>query len=423
MLGLVLFGGFFLFLVMGLPVGFGLAVASLAAICFFGYPLTVFTQRMFTAVNSFPLMAIPLFMLAGAFMSHGGITRRIIDFALAFVGGIRGSLGHVVAISGVIMGGISGSGVADAAALGSIMIPEMKKRSYDEGFSAALVACSGSIGLIIPPSIAIIIYGVTAQTSIGDLFMAAIAPGVLIGAGFLGYSYWYAVRHKYPREGAVSGSEKWNRFKDAIWALLMPVIIIGGIRTGVFTATEGGAVVSVYALVVGVFVYKEITWKNLPKICVEAAISTAVIGTIIAATSLFGWLLASEQIPQQITNYLLGISDNKYVLLMLINMLLLICGMFLEVGATNLILGPILAPIALKFGVDPVHFGLVFVFLLAMGQATPPFGTTLFVSCGLSGQRVAAVSRQVLPFVAVEVVCALLFAFVPGLSTWLANLL
>ncbi|MBO6002431.1 MAG: TRAP transporter large permease [Mailhella sp.] len=421
MLGLILFGGFFLFLVMGLPVGFGLAIASLAAICLFGYPITVFTQRMFTAVNSFPLMAIPLFMLAGALMSHGGITRRIIDFALSFVGGIRGSLGHVVAISGVIMGGISGSGVADAAALGSIMIPEMKKRSYDTGFSAALVACSGSIGLIIPPSIAIIIYGVTAQTSIGDLFMAAIAPGVLIGAGFLGYSYWYAVRHKYPREGAVSGAEKWRRFKDAIWALLMPVIIIGGIRSGVFTATEGGAVVAVYALLVGVFVYREITWKNLPRICVEAAISTAVIGTIIAATSLFGWLLASEQIPQYLTNSLLSISDNKYVLLLLINFLLLICGMFIDSGPAIMLLAPILVPVAQSLQVHPVQFGLVMVINLTIGLLTPPVGTAMYVASNISGVAIPRLSRSLVPFWLVMLTVLMLITYVPGIVSWAIN--
>ncbi len=421
MLGLVLFGGFFLFLIMGLPVGFGLAIASLAAICFFGYPITVFTQRMFTAVNSFPLMAIPLFMLAGALMSHGGITRRIIDFALSFVGGIRGSLGHVVAISGVIMGGISGSGVADAAALGSIMIPEMKKRKYDAGFSAALVACSGSIGLIIPPSIAIIIYGVTAQTSIGDLFMAAIAPGVLIGAGFLGYSYWYAVKHKYPREGSVSSAEKWRRFKDAIWALLMPVIIIGGIRSGVFTATEGGAVVAVYALLVGVFIYREITWKNLPQICVEAAISTAVIGTIIAATSLFGWLLASEQIPQFLTNSLLSISDNKYVLLLLINFLLLICGMFIDSGPAIMLLAPILVPVAQSLQVHPVQFGLVMVINLTIGLLTPPVGTAMYVASNISGVPIPRLSRSLYPFWIVMLVVLMLVTYVPGVVSWAIN--
>ncbi|GHU19500.1 hypothetical protein FACS189475_06820 [Betaproteobacteria bacterium] len=418
MLGFLLFGCFFLFLFMGLPIGFGLALASLVAIYFFDYPLTVFTQRMFTAVDSFPLMAIPLFMLAGVLMSHGGITRRIIDFTLAFVGGIRGSLGHVVAISGVIMGGISGSGVADAAALGSVMIPEMKKRKYQPEFSAALVACSGSIGLIIPPSIAIIIYGVTAQASIGDLFMAAAGPGVLIGLGFLLYSYYFAVKNKYPSEGAVPSPEKWRRFKDAVWALMMPIIIIGGIRGGIFTATEGGAVIAVYALLVGVFVYKEITLKKLPGICIEAAASTAIIATIIAATSLFGWLLASEQIPLKITKALLGVTDNPYLLLLLINLLLLVVGMFIDSGPAIMLLAPILVPVAVKMGVHPVQFGLVMVINLTIGLLTPPVGTAMYVASNISGVPIPRLSRALVPFWGVMLFVLMLVTYIPAMTSW-----
>jgi len=332
MIAFLLFGGFALFLILGVPVAFGIALTSLGAILYQGYPMALFGQRLFTSVDSFPLMAIPLFMLAGSLMGHGGITRRIINLALALVGNIRGSLAHVVTTSGVIMGGVSGSGVADVAALGSVMIPEMKKRKYDAGFSAALVASSGSLALILPPSIAIIIYGVSNQASIGDLFLAAIAPGILIGLGFALYSYVYAVRHGYPTEGRVSGAEKWARFKEASWALMMPVIIIGGIRMGVFTPTEGGAVVAVYAFLVGLFVYKEFTLADIPKICMEAAIATAVIAAIIAATSLFGWLLTNARLPQTIAGAILGLTENKIMLLLLINLMLLVVGMFLDSG-------------------------------------------------------------------------------------------
>jgi C4-dicarboxylate transporter DctM subunit len=418
MLGILLFGCFFLFLFMGLPVGFGLALASLVAVVVNDYPITVFTQRMFTAVDSFPLMAIPLFMLAGALMSHGGITRRIIDFALSFVGGIRGSLGHVVAISGIIMGGISGSGVADTAALGSVMIPEMKKRNYETGFSAALVACSGSIGLIIPPSIAIIIYGVTAQASIGDLFMAAVAPGIMIGLGFLAYSYYFAVKNDYPSEGAVPGPEKWRRFKDASWALIMPVIIIGGIRGGIFAATEGGGVISVYALLVGMFIYKEIKLKDIPAICIEAAISTAVIAAIIAATSLFGWLLASEQIPQQITQALLGITDDKFMLLLLINLLLLVCGMFIDSGPAIMLLAPILVPVAINLGMHPVQFGLIMVINLTIGLLTPPVGTAMYVASNISGVPILRLSRCLVPFWGIMLAVLMLVTYWSGFTSW-----
>ncbi|RTL99329.1 TRAP transporter large permease [Ancylobacter aquaticus] len=418
MIALLLFGGFALFLILGVPVAFGIALAALGAILYQGYPMALFGQRLFTSVDSFPLMAIPLFMLAGSLMGHGGITRRIINLALALVGNIRGSLAHVVTTSGVIMGGVSGSGVADVAALGSVMIPEMKKRNYDAGFSAALVASSGSLALILPPSIAIIIYGVSNQASIGDLFLAAIAPGIVIGLGFALYSYFYAVRHGYPTEGRVSGAEKWKRFKEASWALMMPVIIIGGIRMGVFTPTEGGAVVAVYAFLVGLFVYKEFTLADIPKICIEAAIATAVIAAIIAATSLFGWLLTNARLPQTIAGAILGLTENKILLLLLINVMLLVVGMFLDSGPAILLMTPILGPVAAHLGVDPVQFGLVMVINLTIGLLTPPVGTALYLASSISGVPVMRLSTAMLPFIGIMLAVLGLVTYVPGFTSW-----
>lgn len=418
MIALLLFGGFALFLILGVPVAFGIALASLGAILYQGYPMALFGQRLFTSVDSFPLMAIPLFMLAGSLMGHGGITRRIINLALALVGNIRGSLAHVVTTSGVIMGGVSGSGVADVAALGSVMIPEMKKRNYDAGFSAALVASSGSLALILPPSIAIIIYGVSNQASIGDLFLAAIAPGIVIGLGFALYSYLYAVRHGYPTEGRVSAAEKWQRFKEASWALMMPVIIIGGIRMGVFTPTEGGAVVAVYAFLVGLFVYKEFTLADIPKICMEAAIATAVIAAIIAATSLFGWLLTNARLPQTIAGAILGLTENKILLLLLINLMLLVVGMFLDSGPAILLMTPILGPVAAHLGVDPVQFGLIMVINLTIGLLTPPVGTALYLASSISGVPVMKLSRAMLPFIGIMLAVLALVTYVPGFTSW-----
>lgn len=418
MIALILFGGFALFLVLGLPVAFGIALAGLGGILYQGFPMALFGQRLFASVDSFPLMAIPLFMLAGSLMGHGGITRRIINLALALVGNIRGSLAHVVSVSGVIMGGISGSGVADVAALGSVMIPEMKQRKYDASFSAALVACSGSLGLIIPPSIAIIIYGVSTQSSIGDLFVAAIAPGLLIGLLFAVYSYFYARKHGYPTEGKVSGAEKWRRLKDASWALMMPVIIIGGIRMGVFTPTEGGAVVAAYAFFVGIFVYKEITIQKIPTICIEAAIGTAVIAAIIAATSLFGWLLTNAQLPQAIAASILGLTENRILLLLLINLMLLVVGMFLDSGPAILLLTPILAPVAGHLGVDPVQFGLIMVINLTIGLLTPPVGTALYLASSISGVSIYRMSRAMLPFWGIMLGVLMLVTYVPGFTSW-----
>ncbi|MDR1827759.1 MAG: TRAP transporter large permease [Methylobacteriaceae bacterium] len=417
MIGIALLVGFALFLFLGVPVGFSLGLSSLAVIIAKGLPWPLLDQRLFTPLNSFPLMAIPLFMLAGSLMGHGGITKRLIDFTLAFVGNMRGSLSHVVAITGVLMGGISGSGVADTAALGTIMTPEMTRRKYDLGFSAALIAASGSLGLIIPPSIAIIIYGVVTGSSIGDLFLAAVVPGVMIGLGFLGYSFYEAARMGYPKEGTVSAAEKWRRFRDALWALVMPVIIIFGIRRGVFTATEGGAVVAVYALFVGMVVYREIEVKDLPYICFEAAVTTAAIAVVIAATSLFSWLLTSEQIPQRVTKLLLGLSDNKYVILLIINLILLVVGMFLDSSPAIMLFAPILFPAASALGVHPVQFGLIMVINVTIGLLTPPVGTALFVSSNISGVGLLELSKKMIPFWIIMFTVLMLITYVPGLTT------
>lgn len=409
---------FVLFLVLGLPIAFVLTISSIAAALYLGYPFDIICQRFFTAIDSFPLMAIPLFMLAGSFMSKGGITEAIIAFALSIVGGIRGSLAHVVAISGIIMGGISGSGVADTAALGTVMVPEMKKRGYNVEFSAALVAASGAIGLIIPPSIAIIIYGVTTQSSIGDLFLAAILPGVAIGLGFLVYSWWYTRKHDYPAEGAVPFKEMVHRFRVAFWALLMPVMIIWGIRGGVFTPTEGGAVVAVYALILSLGVYRKLTLKDILPVCMDAAINTAAIAIIIAATSLFGWILAAERIPQMLSAALVSISDNRMVLLLIVIGLLLICGMFLDSSPAILLLCPILAPALQQVGVNLVQFGIIMVITLTVGLLTPPVGTALFVASNVTKVPLIRLSIRVLPFIGVMMLVTLVIAFIPETVTW-----
>lgn len=409
---------FVLFLVLGLPIAFVLTISSIAAALYLGYPFDIICQRFFTAIDSFPLMAIPLFMLAGSFMSKGGITEAIIAFALSIVGGIRGSLAHVVAISGIIMGGISGSGVADTAALGTVMVPEMKKRGYNVEFSAALVAASGAIGLIIPPSIAIIIYGVTTQSSIGDLFLAAILPGVAIGLGFLIYSWWYTRKHDYPAEGAVPFKEMVRRFRVAFWALLMPVMIIWGIRGGVFTPTEGGAVVAVYALILSLGVYRKLTLKDILPVCMDAAINTAAIAIIIAATSLFGWILAAERIPQMLSAALVSISDNRMVLLLIVIGLLLICGMFLDSSPAILLLCPILAPALQQVGVNLVQFGIIMVITLTVGLLTPPVGTALFVASNVTKVPLTRLSIRVLPFIGVMMLVTLVIAFIPETVTW-----
>lgn len=415
----VLFITFIVLVFLGVPISFVLGIASLAAMFFAGdYPLQVVIQRMFAGVDSFPLMAIPFFMLAGALMEKGGITSRIINFALSLVGGIRGSLAHVVSITGVIMGGISGSGVADTAAIGTIMVPEMVRRGYHRPFSAALVAAAGSIGLIIPPSIAMIIYGVSSGSSIGDLFVAGFLPGILIALGFMLLSYYVAKKRNYPVEPKMTGIQRWTAFKESIWALMMPVIIIVGIRMGLFTPTEGGVVAAVYALFVGKFIYKELKWTDFPNIFSSAVNSTAVISFLIATASLFSWLLASEQIPQQITESILSVSDNKYIILFLINILLLIVGMFLDSGPAIILLVPVLVPVAEALGVNLTQFGLLMVINLTIGLLTPPVGTALYVASNVSKISLAGLSREILPFIGIMLVVLMLITYIPGMTAW-----
>lgn len=418
-----LFGIFIILVLLGVPVSFTLGVAAVVVLTVFGgYPLQVVVQRMFTAVDSFSLMAIPFFMLAGSLMDSGGITRRIINFASSLVGHLRGGLAHVVVLTGVVMGGISGSGVADTAAIGSIMVPEMERRGYDKSFSAALTACAGSIGLIIPPSIAMIIYGVTSQVSIGDLFLAGIIPGVLIGVGLMLVSSYVAKKEDYPTEPIVPNKERLKRFKDAIWALIMPIIIIVGIRCGIFTPTEGGVIAAVYGLFVGMFVYKEISWRDLPQIFSKTVIDTAVVTFLICTASLFGWLLSSERIPQTIAQSILALSSNKYIILLLINVLLLIVGMFLDSGPAIILLAPVLLPLAKSLDVNLVQFGLIMVVNLTIGLLTPPVGTALYVACNISKLPLADVSRSVLKLLPVMLIVLLLITYIPAVTMLIPTL-
>jgi C4-dicarboxylate transporter DctM subunit len=416
---LVLFSVFVVLVLVGVPISFVLGISSLAAMFFVAdYPMQVVIQRMFAGVDSFPLMAIPFFMLAGSVMEKGGITSRIINFALSLVGGLRGSLAHVVSISGVIMGGISGSGVADTAAIGTLMVPEMKKRGYELPFSAALVAASGSIGLIIPPSIAMILYGVSSGTSIGDLFMAGFLPGILIAAGFMLVSHFHAKKRNYPAEPTMTRAQKLVCIKDSVWALLLPIIIIVGIRMGVFTPTEGGVVAAVYAIFIGKFVYKELAWSDFPEIFSSSVSNTAVISFLIATASLFGWILASEQIPQQISETILSISDNKYAILLMINLLLLIVGVFMDLGPAIIILVPVLVPVAISLDVNLTQFGLMMVLNLTIGLLTPPVGTALYVASNISKVPLSRLSLAALPFIGVMLFVLMLVTFIPGMTTW-----
>lgn len=407
---------FLVFLFLGLPVGFAIILSTLSGLIIQQEPLALISQRFFTAIDSFSLMAIPLFMFAGSIMSKGTITKRLIDFALVIFYKSRGALAKVVTVTGIVMGGISGSGVADTAALGSILFPEMKDRNYDQGFSAAVIASSGSIGLIIPPSIALIVYGVSTQTSIGDLFMGGLVPGIIIGLCFLLYCHFVATKNNYPKENNISKEEKIKKFKDSIFALFMPVIIIVGIRGGIFTPTEGGAIVSMYALIISIFVYKDIKLKDLKSICLDAALSTAAITLIICATSALTWFLASNEIPQRVSMYIISLTDNKLALILLMSFLLLIVGMFIDSSPAIMMLSPILYPIASSIGINPVQFGVFMVILLTVGLLTPPVGTALYVVSNISKISIEKISKSLMPFWFIMISVAIFVALFPILT-------
>ena len=383
----------------------------------------VIAQRIFTNSNSFSMLAIPAFMLAGDIMSKGGLSKRLVAFADSLVGWISGGISLVSIVACTFFAAISGSSVATTAAIGGLMYPEMVDRGYPKEYAAAVQAIGGTLGIVIPPSIVLVIYGNITGTDVGALLMAGVIPGIVCCVFLCIYAYLKAKKCNFPKSDKFSFKRFLVSFKDAVWALIMPIIILGGIYAGIFTPTESAVVAVVYGMIVCLAIYREITLKSIWSIIESTATGTANLMILVVTAQMFGWLISYYQIPQAVTEFMLSFVSGKYKFWAIIIILLTICGMFLEVGATNLILGPILAPIAAAFGIDPIQFGLVFVFLLAMGQATPPFGTCMFVSCGISKQPVGKVSKELVPFVGVEIFCGILFALIPALSTWLPSVI
>ena len=405
------------------PIAIAIGASSVLAIVIQGdFPLMMIAQRMFSGTDSFHLMAVPLFMFTGVLMEAGGISRRIVDFANALVGWLPGGLAAVTIVSAMFFAGISGSAAADAAAVGAILIPAMKKSGYDSDFAAAVQASGGSIGVIIPPSIPMIIFGFLTGASIGQLFAAGILPGLIIGISLIGISTLISLKHGYSSATLFSFSETWRTFKQAIIAMGAPVIILGGILTGIFTATESAAVAVIYALLVGMFVYKKIRLKDLFALFRDGAITSGIVMFIIAMASIFSWIAAIEDIPAQLAGSLLSFTDNRIILLLLINLVLLIAGTFVETTASLILLVPMITAMLPALGIDLIQLGVIVVTNLAIGMLTPPMGICLIVSCSISGDKLGAVSRRVLPFLAILVVDLLLITFYPPVTMWMAKL-
>ncbi len=404
------------------PIAIAIGVAAVAGILVQGgFPLMMVVQRMFGGADSFHLMAVPLFMFAGIIMEAGGISRRIIAFANALVGWLPGGLAAVTIASAMIFAGISGSAAADTAAVGAILIPAMKKSGYRSDFAAAVQAAGGSIGVIIPPSIPMIIFGFLTGASIGQLFAAGIIPGLLIGFSLICLTAAISWRHGHVAVGSFSPKAVWHSFRRALIALGAPVIILGGILGGIFTATESAAVAVVYALVVGLFVYRQISLRDLVGLFTEGAVTAAIVMFIIATASIFSWVAAMEDIPARIAGLLLGMSRDPKVLLLLINLVLLLAGTIVETTAALILLVPMLTTLLPVLNIDIVQLGVIVVANLSIGMLTPPMGIALIVSAAISGDGLAAVSRCILPFLVVLIFDLLLITFFSPLTMWLAG--
>jgi len=405
------------------PIAVAIGVASLLAILIQGdFSMMMVIQRMFGGTDSFHLMAVPLFMFTGTIMESGGISRRIIDFANALVGWLPGGLAAVTVVSAMFFAGISGSAAADAAAVGAILIPAMKKSGYESDFAAAVQAAGGSIGVIIPPSIPMIIFGFLTGASIGRLFAAGILPGILIGISLIAVATLISRRRGYAATTEFSLKQVWQTFKRAILALGAPVIILGGILFGIFTATESAAVAVVYALIVGMVIYRKIRLKDLIPLFINGAVTSAIVMFIIATASVFSWIAAIEDIPASLAGTLLGLTDNPIALLLLINLVLLIAGTFVETTAALILLVPMITAMLPSLGIDIIQLGAIVVTNLAIGMLTPPMGICLIVSCSISGDSLGAISRRVLPFLGILIIDLLIITFYPPITMWMAGL-
>ncbi len=414
----------FSLLIIGVPVGIALAGSSMVWVLMSGsVPDFVVIHRMVNGVDSFPLLAIPFFILAGNLMNSAGITNRIFAFATACIGWLRGGLGHVNIIASVLFAGMSGAAVADAGGLGTIEIKAMRDAGYDDDFAVAVTAASSTIGPIIPPSLPMVVYGVMASASVGQLFTAGFIPGILMAVALMLLVAWYAKRRNYPRDKRFSIKLLGTTFKRAFLSLMTPVIIVGGILTGAFTPTEAAISACVYALILGVIVYRTLTWKRLFHVSMDTIETSAIILFIVAAASIFAWILTSNRVTEHFAGILMGMTDNPVLILLMLNLVLFIVGCFMETVAAITILVPVLLPIAEGVGVDPVHFGVIMVLNLMIGLLTPPVGMVLYVLSRVAGISFERCSAATMPFLFPLLVVLALITFVPTFSMWLPTLI
>lgn len=421
----ILLAAFFIgFLLLGVPI-----IVALGLSCIFSVVITgaadigVLVQNMFNAGNSFALMAVPFFILAGNIMSEGGVSRRLVNLAGAFFGRMSGGLALVATVASTFFGALSGSAPATTAAIGGVMIKPMVEKGYDKNFAGAVVAASGTIGLIIPPSLTMVLYGVSTGVSIGGLFLGGIIPGIIMCIALMIVEYFISVKRGYRGEEKASFKTIVKYCREAVFAIFMPVLILGGIYAGIFTPTESAAVAVVYGLIVGLFIHREISFRDLPKLILRSAKSTALVMYLMVTAEVLSFILVSEQIPQNIANSILGISSNAVVVQLIMVLILLIIGTFLNNTAAMVLMAPIFYPIITSLGIDPLFFGIIMVIALAIGHNTPPVGMCLFIACDIGNIKLERLVKEVMPLVAAMIVVVVALNFFPEVILYLPNMM
>lgn len=422
----VLFISFLALVFLGMPIAFALGLGCIISIgfCMDTVTLSVFVQRMFGGINSFPLMCIAFFILAGDLMSRGNLTNRLVRFANVFVGRIPGGLAHVNVLASMFFGGISGSANADVSSLGPLEIAMMEDAGYDREFSVAITCASATIGVIIPPSIPFVLYAMSAgNISISDMFIAGIIPGILIGVSLMLTCYFFAIKRHYPRGAKQTLKQNLLDIVNGIAPCFLFIIILGGVLLGVFTPTESSVVAALYALILTVFVYRSISIKELPKIILGSAVSTATVLFLVGVSTSFSYILAYAKVPQMVAGFIMGVTSSKIIFYLLMFAVFIFIGMFMDMGCSIIILTPIFLPLAIEFGMDPIHFGMFMTTALSIGLYTPPVGSVLFIGCNVGKVPIEKGAKACLPFWLVTAVAVMLIALIPELTLWLPSVL
>ncbi|MFZ1387674.1 MAG: TRAP transporter large permease subunit [Thiolinea sp.] len=424
MSALVIFGLLLLLMLTGMPISIALGLTVLTFLfTMTEVPIEAVALKLFTGIEKFEIMAIPFFILAGNFLTHGGVARRMINFASSMVGHWYGGLGLAGVLACALFAAVSGSSPATVVAIGSILLPAMLKAGFPKNFGAGVITTSGALGILIPPSIVMVMYAVATNSSVGALFMAGVVPGLML-AGFLGFTTWYrAKKFDYPRQPKADMKTRWKAFRDSIWGLLLIVVVMGGIYTGIFTPTEAAAMSAVYAFVVAVFVYKDMGLKDVPRVLLNSASMSAMLLYIITNAVMFSFILTNEQIPQSMADWMLAQGMNAIIFLLAVNILLLVAGNFMEPSSIVLIFAPILFPMAMKLGIDPIHFGIIMVVNMEVGMCHPPVGLNLYVASGITKMGITELTVAVWPWLLSMLVFLVLVTYVPAISLWFPKLL